>query len=145
MSTLTTDSTLARPARALRSSRPSFPGLVRGELFKVVRQWTPWIALVLVLGIIFLPYLILFTNADLKALIQAKDHVYFYGRVAACLGLLRAFGGMALLLIVARMIGQEYSLGTIRIVLARGVGRVQFLLAKIVAAIVCALFILLIG
>jgi ABC-type transport system involved in multi-copper enzyme maturation permease subunit len=129
----------------LRSSRPSFFGLVGGELFKVVRQWTPWIGLVFVLGIVFLPYLLLFTNADLKELIQAQDHEYFYGRVAACLGLLRAFGGLAILIIIARMIGQEYSLGTVRIVLARGVGRVQFLLAKITAAIVCALFILLVG
>ncbi|HVU67264.1 MAG TPA: hypothetical protein VHD63_09050 [Ktedonobacteraceae bacterium] len=145
MSTITTDTPLTRQERSLRSSRPSFFGLVGGELFKVMRQWTPWIALVLTLGIVFLPYLIMFTNSDLKELIQRPGHGYFYGRVAACLGLLRAFGGIALLIIIARMIGQEYSLGTIRIVLARGVGRVQFLLAKITAAVICALFILLVG
>jgi ABC-type transport system involved in multi-copper enzyme maturation permease subunit len=145
MSTLATDSLLSESTTPLHTARPSFIGLVRGELFKAVRQWTPWIALVLLLGIIFLPYLLLFTTSDLKELITSPDYSYFYGRAAIGLALLRAFGGITLLIITARVIGQEYSLGTIRVVLARGVGRVQLLLAKMLAVSILALGILAIG
>lgn len=145
MSTFTTSPALTDQGFALHSSRPSFFGLVRGEIFKVVRQWTPWIALVLMLGIIFLPFLIFFTTSDLKTMMLSASHDYFYGRAAVGFGLLRAFGGIALLVITARIIGQEYSLGTIRVVLARGVGRVQLLLAKITAAAVLALALTAIG
>jgi ABC-type transport system involved in multi-copper enzyme maturation permease subunit len=40
--------------------------------------------------------------------------------------------GIVLLLTTARLVGMEYSLGTIRILLARGTGRVSLLLAKLV-------------
>lgn len=145
MSTITTSSALAEQTLHARTPRPSFIGLVRGELFKVVRQWTPWIALVLLLGIILLPYLLMFTMSDQKELINAPGAPYFYNRAAIGLALLRAFGGITLLIITARVIGQEYSLGTIRIVLARGVGRVQLLLAKMVALAIWAIFIVLAG
>lgn len=125
--------------------KPSFTGLVGGELFKTVRQWTTWILLVLLLGILFLPYLIMFTTPHLNDLINSPSHMYFYGRVAAGLALLRAFGGIALLIVTARVIGQEYSLGTIRVLLARGVGRVQLLLAKMTAMVIWAIFLLIVG
>jgi ABC-type transport system involved in multi-copper enzyme maturation permease subunit len=145
MSSVTTNPALAEQATYLHSSKPSFLGLVRGELFKAVRQWTPWIALVLLLGLILLPYLLLFTLSGLSRLIASPTHDYFYGRAAIGLALLRAFGGIAIVVVTARIIGQEYSLGTIRIVLARGVGRVQLLLAKMTAAVVLAIALLVIG
>lgn len=145
MRTAITESALAEQTIYSHNLRPSFVGLVRGELFKVVRQWTPWIAMVLLLGILFLPYLIMFTNPNLKDLINSRGNLYFYDRVAADLALLRAFGGIILLIVTARVIGQEYSLGTIRVVLARGVGRVQLLLAKISAMAIWAIFVLAVG
>lgn len=145
MGTVITNSALTEQTIYSRNLRPSFIGLVRGELFKVVRQWTPWIALVLLLGILFLPYLIMFTDPNLKDIIDSRGNPYFYERVAAGLALLRAFGGIILLIVTARVIGQEYSLGTIRVVLARGVGRVQLLLAKIVAMVIWAIFVLAVG
>ena len=42
----------------LREARPSFFGLVRGEFLKVMRQWTPWILLVLLVGVTVLPYIV---------------------------------------------------------------------------------------
>ena len=67
MSTVTTTPTYTDQPSSVRASRPSFIGLVRGELFKLVRQWTPWIALVLMISIIILPYLLIFTGTGLKA------------------------------------------------------------------------------
>ena len=42
----------------LRGARPSFAGIVRGELLKVSRQWSTWIFAVLYVGGIGLTYLI---------------------------------------------------------------------------------------
>src|SRR5437660_1199190 len=97
------------------------------------------------IGVIFLPYVLMFTENHLKEIITSPDASYFYGRVAAGLALLRIFGGFFVLILTARAIGQEYQLGTIRIVLARGVGRVQLLLAKLSAIVIWTIFILLIG
>lgn len=145
MSTTITSSTQAANVSRLHTSKPSFFGLVRGELFKTSRQWSTWIMLVLFMGFIFLPYLIMFVETDLKSVIAAPHDEYFYSRVAVGLALIRVFGGMLIVIMAARVIGQEYSQGTIRIVLARGVGRVQFLLAKLLAIALWAIFIVLIG
>ncbi len=145
MSVVTTTPTLTDQPSSVHSARPSFVGLVRGELFKLVRQWTPWIALVLMSGIIVLPYLLIFTDSSMKALINSSDYSYFYNRAPIGFALLRAFGGISVLIVTARVIGQEYSLGTIRIILARGVGRVQLLLAKMVTLAVWAIFTMLVG
>jgi len=149
MRTLASGSALVESPGALRATRPSFFGLVRGELFKTVRQWTPWIALVLMMGIILFPFLLFFSikgsESSLNALLSSPGNPYFYDRAPIGLALLRAFGGIVILIVTARIIGQEYSLGTIRIVLARGVGRVQFLMAKLTAALILALGLLVIG
>ncbi len=58
---------------------------------------------------------------------------------------MRIFGGFFILILTARTIGQEYQLGTIRIVLARGVGRVQLLLAKLAAIALWAIALMVIG
>lgn len=149
MSTLASGSALAESPISPRTVRPSFFGLVRSEIFKTVRQWTPWIALVLMMGIILFPFLIFFNvkgaENSLSALLSSPDNPYFYERAPIGLALLRAFGGIVMLIVTARIIGQEYSLGTIRIVLARGVGRVQFLMAKLTAALILALGLLVIG
>lgn len=129
----------------LRMAKPSFFGLVRGELFKINRQWMTWIMLVLFMGVIFLPYLLMFRESDIQSVITAPNNGYVYGRVAVGLAILRVFGGFLVVMLTARVIGQEYQLGTIRIVLARGVGRVQLLLAKLTAIAVWAVYLMVIG
>jgi len=145
MSTLAPSSPLGEADTVLRASRPSFFGLVRGELFKISRQWSTWIMLVLFMGVLFLPYLVMFAEANLKEIIMAPDAAYFYSRVAVGLALIRVFGGFFLIILTARTIGQEYQLGTIRILLARGVGRVQLLLAKLAAIVCWACILMLVG
>lgn len=62
--------------------------------------------------------------------------------VEVALTILRVFGGITLLIITARAIGLEYQQGTIRVLLARGVGRVQLLTAKLVGVTLLALAII---
>jgi len=128
--TITGGAVAGAPASALR---PSFIGLVRGELFKMWSQWTTRILAVILFGATFLPYLLILTGSTNKTDLAASPVGYTYQIVEISLTILRVFGGVALLIITARAIGLEYQQGTIRILLARGVGRVQLLSAKLTA------------
>lgn len=145
MSTVATTSETTPSVSSLRSSKPRFFGLVRGELFKINRQWLTWIMLIFFMGFLFLPYLIMFVESDIKDIVTAPGNEYIYGRVSSGLAFMRIFGGFVLVILTARVIGQEYQLGTIRVVLARGVGRVQLLLAKLTAIGIWAIYLTIIG
>src|SRR5260370_42621834 len=58
---------------------------------------------------------------------------------------LRIFSGTFLILLTARLIGMEYSEGTLRVLLGRGVGRLQLLGAKLAAVGLIALALLVLG
>lgn len=129
----------------LPAARPSFFGAVGGELFKVSRLWITWIMAVLLVGVITLPYLVMLTVPGAKdAIIQGPEH-YISVRMESNLAVFRAFAGIYLLIITAYIIGQEYQLGTIRILLGRGVGRLQLLGAKVFAVVIIALILLVLG
>ncbi|GCF09816.1 hypothetical protein KDI_33800 [Dictyobacter arantiisoli] len=55
----------------------------------------------------------------------------------------RGCGGIFLMVITAYLIGGEYQRGTIRIILARGVGRVQLFLSQLTAVLIIMLLLLL--
>jgi ABC-type transport system involved in multi-copper enzyme maturation permease subunit len=61
------------------------------------------------------------------------------------LSVLRIFVGVFVLIATALLVGQEYQNGTIRVLLSRGVDRVQLLLAKLLAMSVLALGVLAAG
>ncbi|MFL5629114.1 MAG: ABC transporter permease [Ktedonobacteraceae bacterium] len=126
-------------------AKPSFIGMVRGELFKVSRLWITWIMAVLLLGVMTLPYLVMLTVPGAKDAINQGPEHYLTVRMESNLAVLRAFAGIYLLIITAYIIGQEYQLGTIRILLARGVGRLQLLGAKVLAAVIIGLILLVLG
>ena len=143
MSTIATNLSTERQAIAVR--RPSFFGIVRSEIFKVTRMLSIWISLVLVLGVIILPYLITFTVKSQGDFLKSQPLQFFYGSAGQNLYVLRVFIGFFLLILTASVFGREYQLGTIRILLARGIGRLQLLFAKLLAVVVIALFVLVIG
>lgn len=130
---------------AVRTARPSFIGLVRGELFKISRQRATWVMALLLLGIICFPFLVNFAVADLKDRIAFEPLVVLYRNMAENLLMLRIFSGTFLILLTARLIGMEYSGGTIRVLLSRGVGRLQLLGAKLTAIGIVALGVLVFG
>ncbi|HLZ23448.1 MAG TPA: ABC transporter permease [Ktedonobacterales bacterium] len=135
--------TLARgTVRAARGARPSFVGIVRGELFKVGRQRATWLMAALLIAILCLPYLFASAIPDLKTQIVQTPLDTLYAFMGTSLMILRIFSGLFLILVTSRLIGMEYSGGTIRILLARGVGRLQLLAAKLVTLALVALGIL---
>ncbi len=118
--------------------RPSFVGLVRGELFKVVRQRTFWLMVVLLAGIMFLPHLVQLGSGNFKTGLQLAPVEAMYRLMGTDLLVVRAFVGIFIAIVTAQLIGMEYSYGTIRVVLGRGVSRLQLLLAEIAGAAVVA-------
>jgi ABC-2 type transport system permease protein len=145
LSTIATTTTPSQDQLHIHNATPSFFGLVRGEFFKVIRQWTTWILLVLLLGVIILPYIIEFTAPNVKTNIQTDPLHFFYNILSIGLAIVRVFTGIYLLIIAARMVGLEYQLGTIRVLLSRGVGRLQLLFAKLLTVAIIALILLIIG
>jgi len=123
-------SSSAAPSRALR---PSFVGLVRGELFKLWSQWTTRVLLGQLIAVTCAPYLLLSFAPNSKSAFIAAPLIQTYSIFEVALTVLRIFGGFALLIVMARAIGLEYQQGTIRVLLARGVGRIQLLTAKLTA------------
>ena len=59
--------------------------------------------------------------------------------------MLKVFGGALLIVVTARLIGMEYSGGTIRVLLSRGVGRLQLLFGKLTAIALVALILSIAG
>lgn len=116
-------------------ARPSFFGLVGGGLLKLSRQWMTWIILVLYLGGTALLFLLLDSGGNEKEILQKDPLNFLYTMTAYPATVMRIFGGFFLMIITAYLVGMEYQGGTIRVVLARGVGRVQFFLAQLTTAL----------
>src|SRR5262249_2049608 len=110
---------------ASAQQRPSFLGIVRGEMFKVSRQRATWAMAAILVAILIFPYFILSTLRSSQLATQAHDTPleFLYAMMTNNLLVLRVFSGPFLIVVTARLIGMEYSSGTIRVLLARGVGR----------------------
>ena len=128
----------ASAAIQIHTARPSFVGIVRGELFKVSRQISTWILGVLLLGAISFPYLIELAS-HFKDSVQSNPTWAIYKLMGVDMLVLKVFGGAFLIIVTARLIGMEYSGGTIRVILSRGVGRLQLLFGKLTALAIIAL------
>jgi ABC-type transport system involved in multi-copper enzyme maturation permease subunit len=111
---------------------PSFFGAVRGEAIKVSRQLSFW--LMLAGAFVLLAITVVAVNTALNVPDTARnDATVFALQMLSLYGTIFQVGSGILLLIVgSRLIAMEYSSGTVRIAYARGVGRLQLLLAKLV-------------
>jgi ABC-2 type transport system permease protein len=129
-----------------RATKPSFPGVVRGEIFKQTHSRPIWGLALLVLVTAALPALFLGLAPGTKTQLSGPNPDIFYFTVMNVdLSVLRIFVGVFVLIGTALLVGQEYQNGTIRVLLSRGVDRVQLLLAKLLAMSVLALGILAAG
>ena len=73
----------------IQSSKPSFFGMLGGELFKISHQWITWIMLVLIACIIALPYIITLTVPDVKDTINHTPLIFLANRMTQNLAVLR--------------------------------------------------------
>src|SRR5579859_5900254 len=129
MSTVSAGAIAARSGA--RAARPSFWGLMRGEWLKVTRMWTFWI----MIGLMFVGFalydIILAQGPRLHDLITTRPIGALSTLTQGPMFLLRVFWGMMIIILTARLIGMEYSGGTVRVILSRGVGRLQLLFAQL--------------
>ena len=129
------------PQTATRAAlKPRFWGLVRGELFKITRQRMNWVMLPILYFLCSARWLSLpLGRGNVKDQIVAQPYDALHTLMAQNLGIYRVFVGFFLIILTARAIGLDYQQGTIRINLARGVGRLQLLFAKVLALVLVAL------
>jgi ABC-2 type transport system permease protein len=109
-----------------------FRALVGAELRKVAYQRATWA--LAAGGVVLLSLLMALIGAsDARShLGRVPDRYLLFIAVAQVEGL-NLVTGVVLLVAAARLVGMEYSTGTIRVILGRGVGRLQLLAAKLVA------------
>jgi ABC-type transport system involved in multi-copper enzyme maturation permease subunit len=107
----------------------SFPGIIHGEFLKVARLF--WLLFGL-MAVGFLGALLLQgSTPHLNVTIQQAPLRFCYEAVESSLSIFRMLSGIFLLILTSFVIGRDYQYGTIRILLARGVGRIQLLFAKL--------------
>jgi ABC-type transport system involved in multi-copper enzyme maturation permease subunit len=128
MTTVTTEATAWTGASA---QTPSFWGLIRGEWLKLSRMWVFWIMVGLMFGGFTLYTIILSQGSGLVDNVTHRPLQALEILSQAPLFLIRVFWGMMVIVLTARLIGMEYSSGTVRVILARGAGRLQLLGAQL--------------
>jgi ABC-type transport system involved in multi-copper enzyme maturation permease subunit len=121
--------------------RPRFDGLVRADLIKVSRQWMTWLLALLVLGFVALGAVLVVVEWHLRG--ASHRPADLFAQEVSLMGQLVSSGaGILLLAVTSRAVAQDFQAGTIRLFVARGAGRVRFLLAKLAAAGVVAAVVL---
>jgi ABC-type transport system involved in multi-copper enzyme maturation permease subunit len=112
-------------------ARPSASGAVRAEVLKLSRQLSFWLTLaggVVLLGVIVLA---ISGGVNLKSALLTDPTAWAYDKLESFGTVFQIGSGIFLLVFGARLIGMEYSSGTIRVIYARGTGRLSLLLAKL--------------
>ncbi|GCE06173.1 ABC transporter permease [Dictyobacter aurantiacus] len=117
-----------------------FLGILRGEFLKIARLFW-WLVLFLTAGFI-VGFWLGSTSPGLKQDLLHTPLHFLYTAIETNLQMFRILSGILLLVLTSVVIGREYQYGTIRILLARGVGRLQLLLAKLTLLLSIAIFLL---
>ena len=121
------------------AARPRFGGALRGETIKITRQLSFWLMLgaaVLMLAVIVLA---ISGGQSITQGLASDPTAWAYNQLVTFGTVFQIGSGIFLLIIGARLFGMEYSSGTIRIAYARGVGRLQLLLAKMLTLAIIGL------
>src|SRR3982074_2074586 len=111
--------------------RPSFFGSVRGEALKISGQLSFWLMLAGSLVLLAVVMLAPPSASTIQALLKTNPTAFAYGARDIFGTVFQIGSGIFLLIVGSRLFAMEYSSGTIRIVYARGTGRLRLLLAKI--------------
>ncbi|MDQ6898223.1 MAG: ABC transporter permease [Candidatus Dormibacteraeota bacterium] len=136
-----TATSIALSAGQPRSPRASFAGAVQAELLKLRKQRLNWVMLALAVLLFGVMALGLGTS-DQRQLLAKSPHTFFNNFLDIWTTTFQMGSGILLLIVAARLMGMEYSAGTLRILLARGEGRLQLLAAKLLVLLALGLLLL---
>lgn len=118
----------------------SFLGMMRGEFVKIARLF--WLGLSILVVAVVAGFVLGAGAPGVKTDLQNTPVHFLYNAVEGNLVVFRICSGLLLLVLTSFTIGWEYQYGTIRILLARGAGRVQLLLAKLAVLALLSLVLL---
>src|SRR5260221_3524188 len=121
---VTTPEPVSQPAM-----HASFLGIMRGEFLKIARLF--WLMLIILTAGFVVGFLLGASSPGVKTDLQDTPLHFLYNSMESNMVVFRIFSGIFLLVLTSFTIGREYQYGTIRILLARGAGRVQLLLTCI--------------
>jgi ABC-type transport system involved in multi-copper enzyme maturation permease subunit len=105
---------------------------VGAELFKLSRQGTAWAMLAIAAVLLAVTMATLASSGGMRH-IESHPLPFVRGVVDVLQLLFSAGAGIVLLILSARLVGMEYSNGTLRVLLAGGAGRLRLLAAKLIA------------
>jgi len=130
--------------------RPRFLGTFRGEVIKVTRQLSFWLMMVAGLVVIGVITLAVTSSQGVQDQLTTNPTAWAYGARDVFGTVFQIGSGIFLLIVGSRLIGMEYSSGTIRILYARGTGRLHLLLAKmltlaVIGVIALAAYVVVVG
>ena len=109
---------------------PSFFGTVRGETLKVSRQLSFWLMLAGAFVLLAVITLAVASASSIQDQLKTNPTAFAYGARDVFGTVFQIGSGIFLLIVGSRLFAMEYSSGTIRIIYARGTGRLGLLLAK---------------
>jgi ABC-type transport system involved in multi-copper enzyme maturation permease subunit len=118
---------------APRPPQPSFLGAVGGEALKLRRQGWIWAMLAVALVLFAVLSLAVLQVTEMRRTLQASPTLFLFNLYDIYLNVFDSGAGIFLLIVSARLVGMEYSGGTIRVLLGRGAGRLRLYLAKLTA------------
>jgi ABC-2 type transport system permease protein len=110
--------------------RPSFFGTVRGEALKISRQLSFWLMLGGAFVLLAIITLAITSAPDIQSQLKTDPTAFAYSARDVFGTIFQIGSGIFLLIIGSRLFAMEYSFGTIRIIYARGTGRLRLLFAK---------------
>lgn len=124
------------------NARPSFIGAVGGEVLKLRRQAWIWVMLALAVALFAILATALLQAGNMKAGLEHAPAVFLSDMYDVYQAIFDTGAGIFLLIVSARLVGMEYTSGTIRVLLGRGAGRLRLHLAKLTALVLLGIVLL---
>ena len=122
--------------------RPRFFGTVRGEALNVSRQLSFWLMLAGSVVLLAIITLAITSASNIQDQLKSDPTAWAYGARDIFGTIFQIGSGIFLLIVGSRLFAMEYSSGTIRIIYARGTGRLRLLLAKMLTLAIIGLLLL---
>ena len=110
--------------------RPRFFGTVRGEALKVSRQLSFWLMLAGSVVLLAIITLAITSASNIQDQLKSDPTAWAYSARDIFGTIFQIGSGIFLLIVGSRLFAMEYSSGTIRIIYARGTGRLRLLLGR---------------